>query len=119
MTVFRKGNITNAVLTPGEVLRIREDYAAGTYTQGGLARRHGVSVGTIGRIVRGESWGAYHQPVSQSEIEHLGAQAKMTLCRNNTMTPQTAAEAAAAKEAERQFAETFFAAAPEAPEDHK
>lgn len=78
MPTFRKGNITRATLTPEEVLRIREDYASGEWSQGALARRHLVGVGTIGRIVRGESWQQYRRPVSISGIEHDAAIAATT-----------------------------------------
>lgn len=42
-------------LTLDDVRVIREEYEAGA-TQGSLAKYFGVSVGQIGRIVRGESW---------------------------------------------------------------
>lgn len=77
MAKFHRGNITRAVLTPEEVLRIRDDYASGEWSQGALARRHQVGVGTIGRIVRGESWQQYRQPLSQSDIEHDAAMASI------------------------------------------
>lgn len=42
-------------LSEGMVGEIRRRYAKGE-TQGALSRGYGVSVGQIGRIVRGESW---------------------------------------------------------------
>ena len=45
----------NGKLTGEQVLSMRNRYAAGE-SQGSLARDFGVSVGTVGRIVRGESW---------------------------------------------------------------
>lgn len=77
MGKFRVGSHANAKLTPTEVLEIREKYASGLYTQGHLAREYRVSANAIGRIVRGESWGDYRQPASQSEIEHLAAMASI------------------------------------------
>ena len=49
-------NRKNAKLTQALVDRMRERYAAGEATQGDLAREHYMSVGQIGRVLRGESW---------------------------------------------------------------
>jgi len=38
-----------------EIVAIRAEYAQGA-TQGALARKYRVSIGHIGRIVRGEAW---------------------------------------------------------------
>jgi hypothetical protein len=54
--------IRNAKLTPTQVLEIREKYWQQHYTQGALCREYEVSVVTIGRIVRGESWKAQGGP---------------------------------------------------------
>lgn len=58
--------------TAQEVMRIRELYAAG-WSQGRLAREFQRTVGTVGRIVRGET----HQqlPTVKSE-EQIAAEAK-------------------------------------------
>lgn len=42
-------------LTAGDVAEMREHYAQGA-TQGALSRHYGVTIGQVGRIVRGESW---------------------------------------------------------------
>jgi hypothetical protein len=55
MPKFRRFNTRSARLTGEEVLQIREEYEKGT-TQGELCRKYQVSVNTIGRIVRGETW---------------------------------------------------------------
>ena len=55
MTEFSRNNVKASKLTPTQVLEIKELYAGGV-TQGALCRRFGMSVGQIGRIVRGESW---------------------------------------------------------------
>jgi hypothetical protein len=52
---FAKRHKMAAKLSGEQVLRIRELYEAG-YSQGHLARTFLVTIGTIGRIVRGESW---------------------------------------------------------------
>lgn len=54
---FPQGHHKAAKLTGVQVLRIRELYSVG-YSQGALAREFQVTIGTIGRIVRGESWQA-------------------------------------------------------------
>ena len=53
--MFERKNSKAAKLTPEDVRAIRKYYAEGA-TQGDLCRHFGVSVGQIGRIVRGESW---------------------------------------------------------------
>lgn len=55
MSKFRKSNTRSAKLTGEQVLELRQRYIAGA-TQGELARAYGISIGQIGRIVRGESW---------------------------------------------------------------
>lgn len=69
MSKFRRNHTKSAKLTAEQVLSIRDAYAAGT-TQGELARTYQMSVGTIGRIVRGESWtslGGAEDPKAVSE----------------------------------------------------
>ena len=52
---FQGRNTRAARLTAGQVVEIRQRYAAGE-SQGMLSRVFEVSLGQIGRIVRGESW---------------------------------------------------------------
>lgn len=67
MSKFGRFNTRAAVLTPEQVLEIRERYSQGE-TQGSLCRAFSVSIGTIGRIVRGETWN-----------QHAGPRAEQTL----------------------------------------
>jgi hypothetical protein len=69
MNRFRRGNVTASKLSPSEVHRMRELYNSGV-TQGALSREFKVSVGQVGRIVRGEVWQEYGVPESSSEVEH-------------------------------------------------
>lgn len=55
MTQFRTGNTRAGKVTGEQVLDIRSKYAEG-WSQGRLARHFALSVGQIGRIVRGEAW---------------------------------------------------------------
>lgn len=55
MSTFSHRNKKSSVLNWGAVREIRRRYAAGE-TQGELCRAFDVSVMTIGRIVRGETW---------------------------------------------------------------
>ena len=61
MTKMSRFNTKAAKLTPSQVYELREKYANGD-SQGKLAREYQVSVGQIGRIVRGESWQQYTNP---------------------------------------------------------
>ena len=45
---------------------MREAYARGA-TQGELCRRYKMSIGQVGRIVRGESWSQYTNPAAEEE----------------------------------------------------
>lgn len=65
---FGRSNTRSAKLSPTEVLDIRIKFADGA-TQGSLAREYGVTVGTIGRITRGETWQQFTKVESQREIE--------------------------------------------------
>lgn len=58
---FSMNNTRAGRLTPVQVLKIRELYDAGM-TQRELCWRYNVSIMTIGRIVRGESWKQYGGP---------------------------------------------------------
>lgn len=93
MPKFHKFHTRSAVLTAEQVLEIRQRYSQGE-TQGSLCREFGVSVGTIGRIVRGETWKQFSgpraeaapdmTPVSQSEID----QSLARVLHNTEVTPE-------------------------------
>lgn len=53
---FGMGNSRASTLNELDVVEIREKYWQQGFTQGALARLKGVTVGTIGRVVRGETW---------------------------------------------------------------
>lgn len=59
-------------LTQGQVQEMRQFYGEGA-TQGALAKHYGMSVGQVGRIVRGESWreGAGQRMPTQAEGEGI------------------------------------------------
>lgn len=63
------GNKRSAKLTPSEVIEMRRLYSEEGWTQGRCARHFGISVGQVGRIVRGEHWQEYTQPPTQQEID--------------------------------------------------
>jgi transcriptional regulator with XRE-family HTH domain len=58
---FRRGNHYASVLTPAQAIDIRRKYAEGM-TQSALCHEYDVSVSTIARLVRGESWRHLHAP---------------------------------------------------------
>lgn len=66
MGKFRQFNTRSAVLKPEQVLAIRQEYEEGA-TQRELCRKYGVSLGTIGRVVRGETWQQFQGP----RAEHI------------------------------------------------
>lgn len=66
---FNRGNLKSAKLTPTQVLEIRERYSLRGQSQGQLSREYQVTVGTIGRIVRGETWQQFQQIESEEEID--------------------------------------------------
>lgn len=68
MSKFTAGHRRSAKLSADQVRRMRELYSEGA-TQGSLARAFGVSVGQVGRIVRGESWQSYQRILTDQEIE--------------------------------------------------
>ena len=70
MTTFGLRNNAARKLTAYEVGELRRMYQEGA-TQGALAKSYGVSVGQIGRIVRGESW---QQGTLQDRSQGVGAQ---------------------------------------------
>lgn len=63
MTQFSKGNLRSAKLSNEQVLEMRQLYHDEQWTQAALARRYGVNVNTVGRIVRGESRQRVPMPV--------------------------------------------------------
>ncbi len=74
-------NTKAAKLNPTQVGEIRRFYEDEGLTQGELARRYGVSVGQIGRIVRGESWATQEQaryvpplPSAEESLQRVLAQ---------------------------------------------
>ena len=94
---FNQGHLKSAKLTPSQVLELRQAYVQGA-TQGSLARRYRVSVGTIGRIVRGESWQSYDSPPDPLAEDH-----HETLGRMAVSQPSSTAEALKAQEQLKQF----------------
>ena len=48
---------------------IRQLYASGKFTHGALARRFRVSVNSIGRILRGESWQGERETLTPAEMD--------------------------------------------------
>ena len=65
MTAFKRGNSRASKLSVSEVMEIRRAYAQERMSQGALARKYQVSVITIGRIVRGETWQGLPTPEPQ------------------------------------------------------
>lgn len=89
--MFERNNRTAKKLTLSQVAEIRELYAQGA-TQGQLCRRFGMSVGQIGRIVRGESWANDTPPTSmprESDIE-ASAQRLLRIQAQVQQTPELA-----------------------------
>jgi len=69
MPSFERSNVKASKVTPTQVVEIKERYARGE-TQGALCRAFGLSVGQIGRIVRGESWNHLGPAVTtEAEVE--------------------------------------------------
>lgn len=66
---FHRGTLAAAKLTPQKVYEMRQRYNQG-WTQGRLSREYQVTIGTVGRIVRGESWQQYRQEEHPVETEH-------------------------------------------------
>ena len=65
-------------LTLDQVGEIRRYYAEGA-TQGALARHYGVAIGTIGRIVRGESWAGQVRVGQGTQAELDASKARLAL----------------------------------------
>lgn len=70
MPKFIRGATAAAKLTLEQVQEMRRHYRDGA-TQGDLSRYYGVSIGQVGRIVRGESWqsGVNAGKGSQADID--------------------------------------------------
>lgn len=66
---FTAGHRRSAKLTPEQVLELRTLYSEHNWSQGRLARHYGISVGQVGRIVRGEQWQEYTQIPTDQEVE--------------------------------------------------
>lgn len=84
MSKFWSGNSKAARLTPAIVERIREEYKIPGVTQGDLARKYGVSVIQIGRIVRWESWANMPPPSDLSPEEKERVLAKTLISQKET-----------------------------------
>lgn len=67
MTKFQKRNTRSAKLDQEQVRMIRRRYGQGE-SQGSLARELGLSIGQIGRIVRGEAWQSVKPEPTDKEI---------------------------------------------------
>jgi hypothetical protein len=65
---FSRNHTRSAKLTATQVLDIRTKFADGA-TQGSLAREYGVTVGTIGRITRGETWNQFAFVESEGQVD--------------------------------------------------
>jgi len=74
-------------LSAGDVRQMRELYGEGA-TQGALARHFGMSIGQVGRIVRGESWaeGAGERTPTQAEFDGILQRLQMVQARVNERT---------------------------------
>lgn len=75
--MFERQNSKAAKLSPDDVRLIRQYYSEGA-TQGQLCRHFGVSVGQIGRIVRGESWAGKAADGMKTEAEAARSLAQLT-----------------------------------------
>jgi hypothetical protein len=87
---FNKGHTRAAKLTGEQVYQLRLDYVGGM-TQGELCHKYQISIGQVGRIVRGESWQAFHNPaevatgvippIMQKSDEQIQTEADASLAR--------------------------------------
>jgi hypothetical protein len=73
---FPLKNSRAAKLDAASVLSIRRKYESGAWSQGQLARDYGVSLNTIGKIVRYEAW---HDLVPPASAEGLAEMAQRML----------------------------------------
>lgn len=74
---FQRNHTHSSKLSPMQVLELRQRYAEEGWTQGRCARFYGISVGQVGRIVRGESWQQYTKVQSDKELEHQALEEKV------------------------------------------
>lgn len=91
MSIFQKGKKGASKLTLADVAEIRRLYGEG-YTQSSIGQHFRVAVGTIGRIVRGESWLEGAGTRELSPLEHEGIQ-KRVIAQQEQMLREKAFEA--------------------------
>ncbi len=70
---YRGAQVPSAKLTEEAVLAIRERYARGGVLLAELALEHGLNKGTVGELVRGETWKHVGGPRSRSFVKACGA----------------------------------------------
>lgn len=96
MSAFTQQNSKASKLSASEVVEIRRLYLEGM-TQGALCREFGVSIVTIGRIVRGETWQRLpvaEKPLSEGEMKESQARVLAMLAEDpgeSTGLPPTSA----------------------------
>jgi len=76
---FSKGHNASAKLTAEQVWQIRERYMAGGCTQASLCREYNVTIMTIGRIIRGETWQGLAAPRREPTQDDIEASMKRLL----------------------------------------
>lgn len=69
---FQLKHTRAAKLTLADVRSIRRKWGSGAWTQSALCREYGVTINTIGRIVRGESWADVESDASTEEVQEMG-----------------------------------------------
>lgn len=79
---FTRHNLRSAKLTASKVAEIRYRYNNNLASQGQLSREFQVSIGQIGRIVRGESWQQFGM---QETEEQIADQAQQSMERMRRM----------------------------------
>ena len=95
---LRRYNTRAAKLTADKVMLMRSAYAGGA-TQSELSLRYGLSIGQIGRIVRGESWQQLPTVETDNEIaDRLARESLAEKGQGNPLTPEQDAEARRAVE---------------------
>lgn len=77
MSKFGQNHTKAAKLSAEQVRQIRELYANSSASQGQLARDFGISIGQIGRIIRGEAW--QQVPATAATREQLALSAQRML----------------------------------------
>ena len=92
MPKFWLGNTKGSTLTPEQVMDIRLRYAQGNISQGALAREYRVTINTIGRIVRGESWNRLPAVAQPLDVEASLRKLNAKLGLPNPEPPASAAE---------------------------